>query len=143
MILLNQTAQGVRPLAELIQWFEMQHRDHQRRILSELCDMIQHSRPRQDDGVQAIKNSGLKPTFTPCILLSRGTDIVRLRKVASLPEAERTKAMILLLNLFRISDNRRQSQEGADEPELHWWHEDLSDPKVLADIRRRYEQGRL
>lgn len=60
---------------------------------------------------------------------------VALSKVLGLPANERDKSFLLLLALFAVADQRRRQSDF--NPARHWWHRDLSDDKVVADILAR------
>ncbi len=133
-IFLNQVAQGVYPMEELTKWFEPMSEDRQILALKEVAHMIQQAKILPEDGDSAVKESGLKPTFTPCILLGKGANSVQVNRIVMLPKAERTKSLILLMYLFRVADRRRRAQEPYDE-ERHWWHRDLSKPEIVEEVR--------
>lgn len=142
LILLNQAAQGVRPMSALSAWFETLPQARRRLVLEKFVEMIHHARPLESDGTAAVENSGLKSSLTPCVVLAKGANRTQLAKLCSLPESEQGKALVLLLFLFRIADQRRRSKE-QDSSERHWWHQNLGDAAVLEEIRRRYREGQL
>jgi len=89
----------------------------------------------------AIQRSGLKATYTPCqMLIARsrenqlGTAGVKqsLNDISRLPDAELSRAFVLFLSLLTVADGRRRQKEL--DPERHWWHRDLSDEKVVAEL---------
>lgn len=136
-ILVNRLAQGIAALQEGQSWFESQSVEQRRDILRGISFMIAQASPRPDDAEVAIRNSGLKATFTPCVLLTRGEIRTQLGKIASLPEHELTKAFPLLISLLGVSDERRRTSKPLDLG-THWWHRDLRDPEVIEAIRREF-----
>jgi len=133
-ILLNQLAQGVVDAREGERWFNSLGEGEKRRALQDLNFMILNAKLRSDDAPAAIAKSGLKPTYTPCVLLQKGA---QLGKIANLPESELPKAFVLLVALLGVCDERRRREKPLDTGN-HWWHRDLSDPTVIALIRREF-----
>ena len=71
-ILLNkfgQTLIGIDPLLHLFEGLEVTSK---RSFLNELLFLILQSKPKEEDIELAIVNSGLKSTYTPCVLLKKG-----------------------------------------------------------------------
>lgn len=135
-ILLNKYGQGLIDSDELRHGFSNLDLDVKRRYLTDLVYMITQSKANNSDIETAIAASGLKNTFTPSVLLSKGTEIHHLNKIVSLPEAELIKTLILFLNLFKIAYRRRYDMEKNDPNK--WWYWDLSDDKNVRLIKRRY-----
>jgi hypothetical protein len=142
LIFINQVAQGVHSISELMTWYDGLTPEYQLVTIKALRDMIFNARPEPEDASEAITRSGLKPTFTPCVLLAKGASREQINKIADLPKAEQGKALLLLLSLFQVADRRRRSQEVGDV-ERHWWHRDLGDPKIVREIHELYEAGQL
>lgn len=92
------------------------------------------SKPKSEDIEPAIVNSGLKPTFTPCILLKKGVANHNLQKLENLPENELMKSFVLLLSLFRIPYMRRFIDEKENSGK--WWYWDLSDNEKVEIIMK-------
>jgi Family of unknown function (DUF5958) len=136
-ILLNQLAQGLIDLSEGERWFRTLGEGEKRAVLQDLNFMIANSSPHAEDVAEAIRGSGLKPTYTPCVLLKTGDLRLQLAKLANLPENELAKAFRLLLTLFGVSDGRRRREKPIDT-ENHWWHRDLNDPMVIAKIKQEF-----
>lgn len=86
-------------------------------------------KPKEEDIEVAITNSGLKPTFTPCVLIRKGIANHNLLKLIELPENELQKSFVLLLNLFKVAYERRFELE-KDNPGK-WWYWDLSDKEKI------------
>ena len=132
-ILLNQIAQGVRYVGDAE---ELLNDTHSADILwSSLTWMVCQAHPTREDVEVAISESGLKPTYTPCVLLLKDQRQFQIQKIITLPEDEWAKSLRLLIGAFRVSDARRREVCGSDCH--HGWHADFGDSKVLASIRDR------
>jgi len=142
LIFLNQAAQGLHSLEKIDGWFLKQSSEYQRRVLVELGNMIQHARPLPEDGPQAVVESGLKHSYTPCVLLSKGANKMQINRIVSLSNEELNKSLHLLLKLFSIADKRRRGAE-TEGIERHWWHQDLSNPSIIKSIRSRATRGEI
>jgi len=107
-----------------------------RNYLKELIALILQSKPMKEDIQSAILESKLKPTFTPCVLITKGLDNHHLQKIAELPENELNKSLLLLLGLFKISYRRRFKDE-KNHPDK-WWYWDLANEdnvnKIVEDL---------
>jgi Family of unknown function (DUF5958) len=134
-ILLNQLAQGVVSISEGAAWFEALDEGNKRRLLRGLNVFILQASPRQEDAVVAIAEAGLKPSITPCVLITKPNLKVQLAKLAALPTSELPRVFRLLTRLLAVADKRRRRDKPLDL-ENHWWHRDLSDPEVVNDIKR-------
>lgn len=136
-ILINKYGQGLVDEEQLLLLFDSFDVDSQKMLFEEILYLILQSKPRVEDIELAIVNSGLKPTFTPCILLKKGVDDHHLRRIIKLPEDEFIKAFKLLINLFKIAYKRRFEVE-KNNPNK-WWYWDLSDNgniKKLNEVRK-------
>jgi hypothetical protein len=104
-------------------------------FLKNVIVLIKQSKPKEGDIDIAIKESGLRPSFTPCVLLRKGIEDHHLQKIAELPEEELGKSLALLLSLFKISYSRRFESEKSNPTK--WWYWDLSNEenvkRIIAD----------
>lgn len=132
-ILLNQIAQEVRSVEEGLQLITSS--DGAEDLWLALRMMVRQAHPTALDVEEAIVSAGLKPTYTPCVLLLKDQRPHQVQRVMTLPENELEKAFRLLLAVFAIADRRRQ--ESCPVNCQHGWHRDFSDADVLAEIRRR------
>ncbi|REA62920.1 hypothetical protein DSL64_08390 [Dyadobacter luteus] len=124
-IAINQFAQSVRSIDDLLASFSNLEENSKRTVLGFLCNLIWQSKPVDSDVRLAIEGSALKPTFTPCVLLLTHRLVIGLPKVIDLPDSELRKSYILLLHLFKIAYLRRfEEEKGFSEK---WWYADLSD----------------
>lgn len=134
-ILINQYGQNLVLIGVLIDDYKMLPPSDRRTYLHHLITLIIQSKSEDLDIPQAIENSCLKKTFTPCILLEKGgVKYHNLKKIVELPDYELEKALILLLNLFKIGYNRRFQKERNNSNK--WWYWDLSDEKTVALIKQ-------
>ena len=131
---LNQVAQNVVPLDDAKREFRKLDPSARSGVMHRLYLMAHQSHPLPDEVSLAIDQSGLKPTFTPCVMLSDGKIESQLSRVAKLPDDELDKSFLLLITLFQIADKRRRADCG-DECQ-HWWHQDLSDDAVVREVTR-------
>ncbi len=141
-ITLNQIRQNLLNKEDAKNWFFNLSIEHQKAILQRLSYLVLQAGTRDGDVNIAIKKSNLRPTYTPCILLSQGRIKEQIAKVLKLPNSEFLKAFILLITLFEIADTRRYNNSCQDGC-THWWHRDLSDRRVLAEIRAEFTQEML
>ncbi|MEI7587819.1 DUF5958 family protein, partial [Runella sp.] len=85
---INLYAQGLISSYTLLSTFSAFDLTEKRNYLRGLIELIQQSKPNAEDIEPAITESGLKPTFTPCVLLKKGVQSHYLERIAALPEAE-------------------------------------------------------
>lgn len=133
-IMLNELAQGLRPMSQGIAWFDALGPKEQSEALLFLCHHCVQARAVAEDGPEGIRRAGLRPTHTPAVLITRGRMDHRLWKIAALtPDDERRKAFRLLVAVLAIADGRRRERYCADGCG-HWWHRlsaaDLSSPST-------------
>ncbi|PQL93348.1 DUF5958 family protein [Apibacter adventoris] len=123
-LLLNKYGQGIESKEILLSSFYEMSLEDKRNYLKDLSNLIIQSKPIKEDIDLAILDSGLKRTYTPCILLEKGINMNNLYKIVNLPENEIQKVVILLLSLFKIPYNRRFLNERNNLNK--WWYWDLS-----------------
>jgi len=132
-ILLNQYAQGVRKIEDGKDWFSNLSSDEQLLILRELSNLILQAGASINDVNEAIQKSRLKATFTPCVLLQKGSLKIQLSKVLALPFSEYAKVFSLFISLLSIADTRRRNTKCKNGCS-HWWHKDLSNDEIVRQI---------
>ncbi|WP_328907379.1 DUF5958 family protein [Streptomyces sp. NBC_00234] len=121
-VILNELAQGLRPMPEGIEWFDALGAEQQSEILRYLSHHCLQARATPEDGPESISRAGLRPTHTPSVLIARGRIDDQLSKIASLaPLDERRKAFRLLIAVLAIADERRRERFCSDGCG-HWWH---------------------
>lgn len=104
--------------------------ESKRSMLRDIENLIIQSKSTTDD----ISKSGLKPTFTPCVIIKKGLNYGNFQKIIGLPENELTKAFRLFIYLFKEGYHRRYLEE-KDAPNK-WWYWDLSNDENLERIRQ-------
>ncbi len=115
-VVLNELAQGLRTTAEGVEWFEGRSEDDQRKILRALVQFCGQARACEDDVPESIARSGIRPTHTPAVMLTKWRF-----GMAALPAYELTKSFRLLVPLFSIADTRRRALHCANGCG-HEWH---------------------
>ncbi|MET9610870.1 DUF5958 family protein [Streptomyces sp. NPDC006512] len=121
-VILNELAQGLRPMSQGIEWFDGLSPEEQAETLLFLRHHCVQARAVIEDGPESIRRAGLRLTHTPAVLITRGRIDQQLGKIASLaPLDERRKAFRLLIAVLAISDARRRERYCSDGCG-HWWH---------------------
>lgn len=115
-VILNELAQGLRSTAEGVEWFESLSEDGQRKALHALVLFCGQARAREEDVPESIARSGIRPTHTPAVMLTKW----RFR-MEILPAHELTKSFRLLVAVFTIADTRRRALHCAGGCG-HAWH---------------------
>ncbi|MGV9353830.1 DUF5958 family protein [Streptomyces misionensis] len=115
-VIVNELAQGLRPTAEGVEWFEGLPEDDRRRVLHSLVLFCDQARARQDDVPESITRSGIRPTHTPAVMLTKWRF-----GMESLPAHELTRSFRLLVALFTLADTRRRASYCAGGC-THEWH---------------------
>lgn len=141
-ITINQIQQALISQENAKNWFLSFSIEGLQEILQRLSYMTIQAGAREEDVSLAITKSKLRATYTPCVLLRRGRLKEQMAKLLKLPSSESIKSFFLLISLLAIADARRYDkycQDGCS----HWWHRDLSDRKVVGEIRCKLEQSIL
>ncbi|WP_254895774.1 DUF5958 family protein [Streptomyces sp. NA02536] len=120
-MILNELAQGLRPTVEGVEWFEGLPEDGQRKVLHTLVLFCGQARACEEDVSESIARSGIRPTHTPAVMLTKWRF-----GMEDLPAYELTKSFRLLVALFGIADTRRRTLYCAGGCS-HAWH-NLSTP---------------
>lgn len=141
-ILVNQWVQGVQQDSVLLEWFDSSSTVRQSEILRYLVSLCKQARATGEDGFQAVSASALNPRRSASVLLAKGASVEILNKLSSLKKSDGRDALVLLLHLLRVADERRKIGESPGSCN-HWWHRDLSDDIVLSAIRREHASGKL
>lgn len=129
---LNKYGQDILHIKYLLKSFSELKTSEKRNYLTEVLSLIHQSKPKEEDIELSIISSGLKPTYTPCVLLKKGFGSHNLNKIINLPDNELNKSLILFLNLFKIVYKRRFLIE-KDNPDK-WWYWDLSEENNINKI---------
>ncbi|MEU6088090.1 DUF5958 family protein [Streptomyces sp. NPDC047085] len=128
-VILNELAQGLRPAAEGVEWFEGLSEDDQRKVLHALVLFCGQARACEDDVPESIARSGIRPTHTPAVMLTKWRF-----GMAGLPAYELSKSFRLLIALFTIADTRRRTQRCAGGCS-HAWHNLAVTPSPSSSAR--------
>ncbi|MDH6193106.1 hypothetical protein M2168_006224 [Streptomyces sp. CZ24] len=132
-VMLNMLAQGLRPIEQGVEWFEDLPAENQFEVLRDLCGHCMQARATEGDGPESVRRAGLRPTYTPAVLITRGQLNVQLAKIINLPQDERVKAFRLLVALLGVADERRRERFCADRCG-HAWHQLAKSPDSGAAI---------
>lgn len=135
-LLINKYGQGLIQAEDVWRVFEQLDYNEKEDFFIGMLYLIMQSKSQDEDVEEAISSSQLKPTFTPCVLLTKGVSHHNLLRIIGLPENEWRKILYLLLALFRIAYRRRFKAE-FNNPDK-WWYWDLSDEnKILEMMKNR------
>lgn len=120
-VILNELAQGLRSVDAGVEWFKGLSEGDQRKVVHALVLFCGQARAREEDVPESIARSGIRPTHTPAVMLTKWRF-----GMEALPAYELTKSFRLLVALFSIADIRRRALHCADGCG-HAWH-NLPDP---------------
>jgi hypothetical protein len=119
---INRIAQGLVSATEARSWFEMQQPEGRAETLHVLARVCHQAHPFADEVSLAIDRSGLKPSFTPCVMLRLAVRPEHaFAKIIALPAPEQIKSFALLSSLFAVADTRRR-QAYCKDGCTHDWH---------------------
>lgn len=121
-VMLNELAQGLRPLGQGVEWFEAVPSEEQFEVLRDLGGHCIQARATVEDGPESVRLAGIRPTHTPAVLITRGQLAGQLTKIINLPKDERVKAFRLLVTLLGVADKRRRERFCAYGCS-HAWHQ--------------------
>jgi hypothetical protein len=131
--MLNRVAQGRLPFADAVRWFEALSNGEQESWLHTLAFWCHQAHPSRDEVDIAIQRAGLKPTFTPCVMLKKAAQPEHaLNRIAELPTDEYQKAFRLVFALYCTADTRRR-QTQCKNGCYHEWHNFESDETKTGD----------
>jgi hypothetical protein len=120
-LIVNRIAQSKLPLDDGLEWFDNASSDEQREILRKFDYIFYQAHPTVDEVERGIATSGLKPTYTPCVIIASNHFNEARHKILAMPDHELPKAFRLWLSIFSIADGRRRAtacKDGCD----HEWH---------------------
>ncbi|MER7468838.1 DUF5958 family protein [Streptomyces sp. NPDC097981] len=121
-VILNELAQGLRPMSQGTEWFDGLGPEEQSETLLFLRHHWVQARAVTEDGPESIRRAGLRSTHTPAVLITRGRIDLHLGKIAGLaPLDERRNAFRLLIAVLAIADGRRRDRFCSGGCG-HWWH---------------------
>lgn len=134
-LLINKYGQNLIDKYHIISEFNLLTTKEKIIFLMDLRYLIIQSKAKNEDIELAINNSGLKPSYTPCIMIQKGINAYQLEKIAHLPENELEKSFILFINIFKIAYERRYILE-KNNPNK-WWYWDLSNEYNIKLIKNK------
>ena len=118
---INQIAQGLVSMEDGLKWFNDASPEQRVEIMRSLDLCVFQSHPTEDDIEKGIKKSGLKQTYTPCVLiLKKPLDQAR-EQIMSLADLDLRRSFVLLISVFSVADSRRRETECKGQCS-HEWH---------------------
>lgn len=138
-VAVNQFGQDVCSIESLLQHFSQMSEVIKREYLNDLTNLIWQSKPLEADIEQAITDSVLKNTYTPCVVLRTHGLKIGLNQLVNLPINELEKVYRLMLSLFKEAYQRRFKQEKGNSDK--WWYWDLSADKAIEKVLRTKRLG--
>ncbi|MFF9179271.1 DUF5958 family protein [Streptomyces sp. NPDC014793] len=121
-MILNELAQGLRSVDEGVLWFKGLSEGDRRKVLHAVVLFSEQARARKEDVPDSIARSGIRPTHTPAVMLTKWRF-----GMEALPSYELTRSFRLLVALFSIADTRRRALHCASGCS-HAWHNLLDPP---------------
>ena len=118
---INKIAQGIIKFGDGINWFEVCDLKSKKEILQSLSYFLAQAHPSRKEVANGIKLSGLKPSYTPCVLMTEKPFNEALKIIRNLPENESKKSFILWLSILSIADKRRRETDCSNGC-THEWH---------------------
>lgn len=118
---INKIAQGLIERQDGIAWFESCDGDSQRFILKLFRYLLFQAHPTHSDVENGIQLSGLKPTFSPCVVMLRNPFKEACNKILAMPDHELVKAFRLWLAVLSLADQRRRETDCKNGC-THDWH---------------------
>ena len=118
---INKIAQGLIDVQSGVEWFVSKSEENQKEILRSFQLILRQSHPRTNEISEGIKLSGLKPTYTPCVIMLKKTFAEACNNIQSLPHKENLKSFTLWLSIFSLADSRRRATDCKNGC-THEWH---------------------
>ncbi|WP_185230341.1 DUF5958 family protein [Teredinibacter franksiae] len=120
-ISINKIAQGLIPLEQGMEWFQSSDEETRTEIMKTLDLCIYQSHPSKEDIEKGIVASGLKNTYSPCVLIRvKPFNEVR-RKVLRMSGIDQIRSFKLFVNVFSVADERRRKEQ-CESGCTHDWH---------------------
>jgi hypothetical protein len=133
-IIVNQLAQGILDWKSGVEWFQGLPVEGRQPVLREIGYIASQAGAKAEDVNEVLRQTGLRDTYTPCVIMRKGQFKAQLAKILVLPPEEQTKVFLLLVGLLSVADARRRETKCAENCN-HWWHRNLADPQVVSEIR--------
>ncbi|MGO4755623.1 DUF5958 family protein, partial [Streptomyces sp. 2MCAF27] len=114
-------AQGLHDTEEAVSWFSSLEQAGQKAVLRELVRYSMQAHTTVEDGRDGLAQSGVTPTMTPAVLITREPILEQMGKIINLPPSDYIRSFRVLLSAFAVADTRRRETEcrGACN---HAWH---------------------
>jgi len=119
--MINEVAQGLRPMEEAVAWFSALEQSEQKAVLQEVVRHSMQAHATAEDGRVGQSLSGVKRTMTPAVLITREPILEQMGKIINLPSGEYIKSFRVLVSTFTIADTRRRETECRGTCS-HAWH---------------------
>ncbi len=134
---INRMAQGLISWTRGVSWFEALDSEGRSAALHAAYVCCEQAQPLPEEVNPAIEMAALKPTHTPCVMLSSANPPEHaLWDISRLIPSEQMKAFKLLVALFSLADKRRRETICADGCS-HEWHQ-ISFQKTYRRFVSRY-----
>ena len=118
---INKLAQGLITLDEGLSWYDESDAESRNKIMRALDLCIFQSHPTNEDIEKGIKNSGLKESYSPCVLVRKKPFNEVRQKVLNMSEPDQRRSFILFLSIFSVADKRRRETQCKGGC-AHEWH---------------------
>ncbi len=118
---INYYAQNQIDIEALFNWFDSLNKTDKSATLNQLYWYIINVKPTEYELQIAIVNSKLKITYTPIVLIQKEQINISVPKILNLPLDEWRKSFTLLIELFKIADQRRRLEDCRGNC-THEWH---------------------
>ena len=121
LLRINKIAQRMISFEEGVQWFDEAAFEYRDKIMQALDICVWQSHPTVEDIEEGIRMSGLKETFSPCVLIRKKPFNEVRQKILKMRELDQRRGFILLLSVFSVADKRRRETECVNGC-THEWH---------------------
>ena len=118
---INKLAQELEPVENGLSWFRENTQDERQKIMHSLDLCIFQSHPTKEDIQKGIDKSGLKETFSPCVLVLKKPFNHARKKALDMRGLDQERAFELFLNIFSVADQRRRETQCISGCS-HDWH---------------------
>ncbi len=118
---INEVAQDIRSLDEAVDWFSLLNPPEQKEVLHEIVRFSMQAHATTEDARKGLLRSGVRPTMTPAVLITREPILEQMGKIINLPHNENIKSFRVLVSTFAVADERRRRKECRGKCS-HAWH---------------------
>ncbi len=127
---LNRMVQGIEERGAFFSMFDAADEARRRELLRTATRMAEQAGAKEEDVSAAIVDAGVNPRRTSAVVAGLPPLRQNIWRLSSLPMADLSDGIRLMLALFAIADARRRATVCANGCS-HWWHGDLSDTEAL------------